>query len=127
MKNNLLKPVILSILISGTLSYASHFIFPAIVVNDHWLYSIAFLSILSIIINLFYIQKTDNHAFTNIIMVASVSRFLASAAAFFIYTQLFPDFNKAIVIHFMLHYFVFAFFEIIFLLKIVNSKNKTHE
>jgi hypothetical protein len=127
MKNNLFKPVLLSIIISSIISLVFNFIFPVSNQNNHWLYSVAFFSLLTIVLNVFYIQKTDGKGFINIIMVASIVRFLVSGIAFFVYSMLYPSYKIYIIIHFMIHYFVFAFFEILFLLKIVNAKPKTNE
>lgn len=127
MKNNVFKPILFSILVSCLVSFLLKFLGVANAYDNHWLYSLAYLSVLSVIINLFYIQKMDGKSFVSLIQGASIARFLLSGVAFFVYSLLFPDFNISIVMHFMLHYFIFTFFEILFLLKIVHSKTDTHE
>lgn len=123
MKHNIFTPVLVSLVVCSALSLAINSIFPLSNVNDHWIYSIAFLCVLSLGLNIVYIQKTDSRSFANTIMSASIIRFLGAAVAFFIYSLAFPLFKLPTVIHFMLHYFVFAIFEILFLLKIVKANS----
>lgn len=127
MKNNIFKPVISALVVSGLLSFSISWFLPEKNINDHWYYSLVFYALLSLALNIVYIQKTDNRSFTNTIMAASIIRFLAAAVVFFIYSLVFPSYKTITVIHYMLHYFVFAFFEILFLLKIVNAKTQLNE
>lgn len=127
MKNNIFKPVISALVVSGLLSFSISWFLPEKNINDHWYYSLIFYVLLSLALNIVYIQKTDSRSFTNTIMAASIIRFLAAAVVFFIYSLAFPSYKTITVIHYMLHYFVFAFFEILFLLKIVNAKTQLNE
>ena len=127
MKNNIFKPVVLATVICCGMSVLLNVCFPDADPNHHWLYSLVFFCVLSLIINIFYIQKTDGKTFVSLIQGASIARFLVSGIAFFIYTQLHPNFNTKFMVHFMGHYFVFTFFEMLFLLKIVNAKPKTDD
>ena len=127
MKTNIFKPVLIAAVLSCGMSVLLNVCLPTVDPNNHWLFSLVYFSVLSLIINVFYIQKTDGKTFVSLIQGASIARFLVSGIAFFIYAQLYPNFNTKFIIHFMGHYFVFTFFEMLFLLKIVNSKPNAHE
>lgn len=123
MKTNIFKPVIFSIIIASAFSFTIQTFVTMALPQWHWIMSVCFFSFLSLVLNIVYIQRTDSRTFINTIMVSSGARLLASAVAFLIYAYNFQEYNKPFVFHFMVHYMVFAIFEIVLLLKIVNTQS----
>lgn len=124
MRIDILKPIITSLIAATAGSYAISKLFIHDLPNIHWVYSLGFFTLLSLVLNLVFIQKTDSRSFINTIMVSSGARLLASATAFLVYSYLFEASTKLFILHFMLHYFVFTIFEILFLIKIVNTRSQ---
>lgn len=124
MKTNILKPVFISLIVTSALSFAFQSVFTQSLPEWHWIMSISFFALLSFILNIVYIQRTDSRTFINTIMVSSGARLLSAAVAFLIYSYNFQEYNKPFIAHFMMHYLVFAIFEILFLLKIVNTQSQ---
>lgn len=124
MRTDIFKPILSSLIVASAGSFAISRLFISDLPNMHWFFSLAFFTLLSLALNIVYIQKTDSRSFINTIMVSSGARLLASAVAFLIYSYVFEAGTRSFIIHFMFHYFVFAIFEIIFLIKIVNTKSQ---
>lgn len=124
MRIDIFKPIVISLIVAFAGSFAIGQFFIPDLPNTHWFFSLGFFSLLSLALNIVYIQKTDSRSFINTIMVSSGARLLASAVAFLIYSYVFEASTRSFIIHFMFHYFVFAIFEIVFLIKIVNTKSQ---
>lgn len=124
MRIDILKPILISLIVTAAGSFSISTLFTSELPISHWLISIAYFTILSLVLNLIYIQKTDSRTFINTIMVSSGARLLASAVAFLIYSYLFGTSTRSFIIHFMFHYIVFTIFEILFLIKIVNTSSQ---
>ncbi len=120
--NNILKTVIFATFSSVAFSFIILKLFPHSPQNIHWLFSIAFHLAVAIVLAIFGLINPDPKALVANVMSISMGRLLASGIAFFLYRLKFPDTQKWFMVHFMMHYMLFTFFEILFLLKIVRPK-----
>ena len=120
--NNIIKPVIFATLGSAILSLLVLNLFSRSPQDLHWLFSIAFHLVVAILLGVFALIDPDPKMLASNLMSISLGRLLASGVAFLIYCLTFPETKKWFMVHFMMHYMLFAFFEITFLIKIVSSK-----
>jgi hypothetical protein len=123
--NKVIKPLIIATLCSGILSFCILKFFAQSPQNLHWLLSILFHGAVAIVIALLGIINPDPKALASNLLSISLGRLLASGIAFFMYSLKFPELQKWFMVHFMIHYALFTFFEILFLLKIVNTKTSS--
>ena len=77
---------------------------------------------IAIVLGVITIVLSEPKAMAENLLSLSLGRLLVSAIAFLIYRANYPEFKKWYMVHFMIHYAIFTFFEIIFLFKIVNTK-----
>lgn len=120
--NNIIKPVIFATVGSALFSIIVINLFSRSPQDLHWLLSIAFHLVVAIILGVFAFIDPDPKMLASNLMSISLGRLLASGVAFLIYCLTFPETKKWFMVHFMIHYILFAFFEIVFLIKIVSSK-----
>ncbi len=120
--NNIIKPVIFATLGSAAISLCILHFFPHSPQNIHWIYSIAFHLAVAIVLAILGLINPDPKTLASNLLSISLGRLLASGIAFLMYSQKFPDTQKWFMVHFMMHYVLFTFFEILFLLKIVTVK-----
>lgn len=116
------RPILYAISVSVFLSIALNtFLFKN---NSHleWLHCLIFYTFLAFLSGALYHKQTNAKTFVGIIMFVSIGRFLLASIAFFVYTSLLPFHEKSFITYFMTQYFIFACFEIFFLLKIVSTK-----
>jgi hypothetical protein len=118
--NNILKPLFVAALCSIAFSLCILKFFPQSPQNTHWLLSVAFHLAVAIVIAALGLINPDPKALASNLLSVSLGRLLASGIAFFMYSLKFPEFQKWFMVHFMIHYVLFTFFEILFLLKIVK-------
>jgi hypothetical protein len=125
--NNILKPLIIATLCSAAFSFCILKFFPQSPQNMHWLLSISFHAAIALVIAVLGLVNPDPKALASNLLSISLGRLLASGIAFFIYSLKFPVLQKWFMVHFMIHYVLFTFFEIVFLLKIVKpiANNKS--
>jgi hypothetical protein len=121
--SNIIKPLLVAILCSVAFSFCILKFFPRSPQNLHWLFSIAFHAAVALVIAVLGLINPDPKVLASNLLSISLGRLLASGVAFFIYILKFPEFQKWFMVHFMVHYVLFTFFEIVFLLKIVKLKN----
>ena len=120
--SNLIKSIIIATFCSAVFSFCILKFFPQSPQNFHWLLSIAFHVTVAIVIGVLTMINPDPKSLASNLLSISLGRLLASGISFFIYSLKFPDLQKWFMVHFMIHYMLFTFFEIFFLLKIVNHK-----
>jgi hypothetical protein len=120
--NVIIKPIALAGSCSTVFSLCFQYFFPNSPQNSHWIYSICFHAALGIAMGILMILFPKPKTMVSNLLSISLGRLLASAIAFMLYRHHFPQFQKWFMVHFMIHYVLFTFFEILFLLKIVNSK-----
>lgn len=119
---SLIKPIAYSVAVCALLSILLNKLVFTEQTDLAWLHSLIFYTCLAFLSGALYRKQTDAKTFLGIIMFVSIGRFLLASIAFFVYTSLFAFHEKSFITHFMSHYFVFTFFEILFLLKIVSTK-----
>jgi hypothetical protein len=120
--NNIIKPILFAGIGSAAFSFCILNFFPQSPQNTHWLYSICFHTAVAIVLGILLLIDPRPKTMVSNLMSISLGRLLASGVAFLIYSHNFPQFQKWFMVHFMIHYALFTFFEILFLLKIVRSK-----
>ncbi|MDZ4664413.1 MAG: hypothetical protein SGJ15_06010 [Bacteroidota bacterium] len=120
--NNIIKPVMFATLGSAAISISILNFFQHSPQNLHWIYSIVFHLTVAIVIAILGLVNPDPKALASNLLSISLGRLLASGIAFLFYSQTFPETQKWFMVHFMMHYVLFTFFEILFLLKIVTAK-----
>lgn len=120
--NNIIRSIILAGLGSAAFSFCILHVFPQSPQNAHWLYSICFHTAVAIVVGILVITDSSTKTIASNLMSISLGRLLASGIAFLAYSYNFPEFKKWFMVHFMIHYVLFTFFEIVFLLKIVKVK-----
>jgi hypothetical protein len=118
--SNIIKPIVIAGVCSAAVSFCILHFFPNSPQNIHWLYSICFHSALVIVLGLLLIMFPGPDTIAANLLSISLGRLVASAIAFMVYSRNFPQFQKWFMVHFMIHYVLFTFFEILFLLKIVK-------
>lgn len=119
--NNIIKPIVIAGLCSAAFSFCLLKFFPNSPQNNHWIYSICFHSAVVVVLGVLMIIFPSPKTMASNLLSISLGRLVASAIAFMIYSRNFPEFQKWFMVHFMIHYVLFTFFEIVFLLKIVNT------
>lgn len=124
--NNIIKPILFAGIGSTAFSLCILKFFPQSPQNNHWLYSICFHTAVAIVLGILIVIDHRPKTMASNLMSISLGRLLSSGIAFLIYSYNFPEFKKWFMVHFMIHYALFTFFEIVFLLKIVkpNAGNK---
>ncbi|MBP9070289.1 MAG: hypothetical protein KBG47_12330 [Bacteroidia bacterium] len=120
--NNIIKPVIFATLGSTFSSILILYLFSGSPQNIHWIFSIVFHLAVAIVLGVIAFIDPDPKMLASNLMSISLGRLLVSGLAFLIYCLTFPGTKKWFMVHFMIHYMLFAFFEIVFLIKIVSSK-----
>src|ERR1043165_937174 len=120
--SNIIKPILMAGLCSAVFSLCILHFFPNSPQNNHWVYSICFHTALILAMGVLLILYPKPKTMASNLLSISLGRLLASAIAFMLYRHQFPQFQKWFMIHFMIHYVLFTIFEILFLLKIVNTK-----
>jgi hypothetical protein len=121
--NNIVKPIFIATLCSAAFSFCILKFVPQSPQNMHWLWSIAFHAAVAVVIAILGLINPDPKVLAANLLSISLGRLLASGIAFFIYSLKFPEYQKWFMVHFMIHYVLFTFFEIVFLLKIVTPKS----
>jgi len=116
------KPVILAIICSLVSSLLIINVFSNSPQNIHWVFSLGFHLAVAIVLVVFGFINPNPKELPSNLMSISLGRLLASGVAFLVYSLNFPETKKWFMVHFMLHYTFFTFFEILFLIKIVNPK-----
>lgn len=120
--NSIIKSIFFATLCSAAFSFIILKLFSQSSQNIHWLYSILFHLTVAIVLGVLSLINSSPKTLASNLLSISLGRLLASGIAFFMYSLKFPDTQKWFMVHFMIHYAIFTFFEIVFLLKIVNTK-----
>ncbi len=87
------------------------------------MWSVGFHTLVALTVAVLALANADPKSLASNLLSVSLGRLLASAIAFLTYKLNFPEFQKWFIVHFMIHYVLFTFFEIVFLLKIVTPKS----
>lgn len=94
-----------------------------LVVSSTWWISIVFHVIISLLLNLIMLKKTEEaRDMINKIMFTSMGRLLVCMVGVFIYSLIDKPNFFAFAIHFMVHYMVYTVFEISFIIKFIRSQ-----
>jgi len=95
---------------------------PAVISSTWWI-SILFHVLISLLLNLIMLRKTEEaRDMINKIMFTSMGRLLVCMVGVFIYSLIDKPSFFAFAIHFMLHYMVYTVFEITFIVKFIRSQ-----
>lgn len=93
------------------------------VVSSTWWISIVFHVVISLLLNLIMLKKTEEaRDMINKIMFTSMGRLLVCMVGVFIYSLIDKPNFFAFAIHFMVHYMVYTVFEISFIVKFIRSQ-----
>lgn len=93
------------------------------VVSSTWWISIVFHVVISLLLNLIMLKKTEEaRDMINKIMFTSMGRLLVCMVGVFIYSLIDKPNFFAFAIHFMVHYMVYTVFEISFIVKYIRSQ-----
>jgi len=121
--NNIIKPLLAAIAASAIASQLILYVFAQAPQNFHWAYSIGFHLLVALVLGILAVVDPNPKTLASNLLSVSLGRLLICGIAFLIYKLNFPNQQKWFMVHFMIHYVLFTFFEIVFLLKIVNQKS----